>query len=186
MKTTYRKPFISAVICLSVLIPAMANSATLTNDDIARMSMADKISAQQYFRSHSFDFPNIFSTYHPGPYWILQEKDAFNLSGEQVKQQQALKLDMAKNTIEDETVLKQAYKTYAADSSQLNPAIEQITADIDAIGKAQTSLASEMVIYHLKSYALLDANQKLLYVKLAAARKPNWFMSILHKICPAN
>ena len=186
MKTTYRNLFISTVICLSTLMSGMANSATLTNDDIARMSMADKISAQQYFRSHSFDFPSIFSAYHPGPYWILQEKDAFNLSDEQVKQQQTLKLEMAKNTIADETILKQAYKTYAADSAQLNPAIEQITADINAIGKAQTSLASEMVIYHLKSYALLNPNQKLLYVKLAAARKPNWLMSILNRICPAN
>lgn len=38
--------------------------------------------------------------------------------------------------------------------------MEQITADIDAVGKAQTKLASEMVVYHVESYALLNEEQK--------------------------
>ena len=186
MKIMDRGIALSGVVCLYLFATQITNAATLTDNDIANMSMADKIQAQQYFRSHSFDFPKIFSAYHPGPYWILKKKSDFNLTDAQVKQEEALKLAMAKNTIEDETTLKQAYKTYAADSTQLNPSVAQITSDIEAIGKAQTSLAAEMVIYHLQGYALLDSNQQQIYKKLAAARTPGWFMSILGRICPAN
>ena len=177
---------LSGVVCLYLLATQITNAATLTDNDMANMSMADKIQAQQYFRRHSFDFPKIFSAYHPGPYWILKKKSDFNLTDAEVKQEEVLKLAMATNTIKDETTLKQAYKTYAADSTQLNPSIAQITSDIDAIGKAETSLAEEMIIYHLQGYALLDSNQQQIYKKLTPARSPGWFMSIFGKICPTN
>lgn len=73
---------------------------------------------------------------------------------------------MAASTIADEAVLQQAYKTYASDSAKPDLSVEQITADINGVGKAQTSVASEMVIYHVESYALLNQAQKKVYETL--------------------
>ena len=138
----------------------------LSAEGIGQMSLVEKMQAQKYFRSHSLEFPATFSAHHPGPYWLLQRKDKFHFSDAQLKQEDALKLGMAKSTVDDEAVLQRAYKVYAADSAMLNPSVEQITADIDAVGKAQTSLASEMVVYHLESYALLTTEQKKTYQAL--------------------
>jgi len=146
------------------------DSGLLSSGDVAKMSMLDKLRAQNYFRDHSFDFPATFSSYHPGPYWMLEKKKDFKFTDEQLKQEEDLKMGMAKNTIEDEATLLHAYARYASDSAKLNPPIEQIMTDIDAVGKAQTSLASEMVTYHLKGYAVLDPDQKKVYQRLVSKR----------------
>lgn len=170
MKNIYRTIILIGVISLPIFVSQAANAGTLSNSDIANMSMFDKLRAQSYFKSHSFDFPEIFSLYHPGPYWILKKKNDFRLTDEQLRQEEELKMGMAKNTIEDETVLKEAYATYTTDSAKLDPSSAQIILDIEAIGKAQTSLASEMVDYHLKSYALLTSEQKKIYHDLVSER----------------
>lgn len=138
----------------------------LSGEGIGRMSLVEKMQAQHYFRAHSLEFPATFSAHHPGPYWLLKRKDKFNFTDAQLKQEEALKLGMAKSTVDKEAVLQQAYKAYATDSAALDPSVEQITADIDAVGKAQTSLASEMVVYHVESYALLNAEQKKIYQEM--------------------
>lgn len=71
------------------------------------------------------------------------------------------------NTLEDEAVLKQAYGTCAADAAKPDPAIEQIKRDIEAIGKAQTDLVTEMIDYRMTGYALLTPEQKKIYQNLA-------------------
>ncbi|MHB1674052.1 MAG: hypothetical protein ACYCSP_07365 [Acidobacteriaceae bacterium] len=176
-KVLYSAVVIFGVVCMvlfgirvATFMAQAPNSAMLSSGDVAKMSMLDKMRAQHYFRDHSFDFPAIFSSYHPGPYWMLKKKKDFKFTGEQVKQEEDLKMGMAKSTIQDEAILKQAYETYASDSAKLNPPVEQIMSDIDAIGKAQTSLASEMVVYHLKGYALLNPAQKKVYQRLVAKR----------------
>lgn len=142
----------------------------LSAEGVAKISLFEKMQAQHYFRAHSLGFPATFSAHHPGPYWLLKRKGKFNLTEEQTKQENALKLAMARSTLADEAVLQQASRTYAADSAKPNPSVEQITADIAAVGKAQTSLASEMVVYHVASYALLNQDQKKLYQALVSSR----------------
>ncbi|MHB0991528.1 MAG: hypothetical protein ACYC0M_09660 [Burkholderiales bacterium] len=170
MKNIYRTIILTGVMSLPILVSQAANAATLSDSDIANMSMLDKFRAQLYFKSHSFDFPKIFSLYHPGPYWILKKKSDFKLTDEQLKQEEELKLGMAKNTIEDEAVLKQAYVTYTADSAKSDTSSAQIKSDIEAIGKAQTSLATEMVDYHLQSFELLTPEQRKTYHDLVTER----------------
>lgn len=140
----------------------------LSAEGVGKMTMPEKMQAQHYFRAHSLEFPAIFSAHHPGPYWLLQRRSQFKLTDAQMKEEQDLKLGMAKSTVDDEAVLQKAYAVYASDSTMLNPSVEQITSDIDAVGKAQTSLASEMVVYHVKSYELLNAEQKKTYQNLVA------------------
>ena len=142
------------------------NFGRLSTEGVGKMSLLEKMEAQHYFRAHSLEFPATFSAHHPGPYWLLKRKNKFNFSDAQLKQEEDLKLGMAKSTVDDEAVLQRAYGIYASDSAALNPSVEQITADIDAVGKAQTNLASEMVVYHVKSYALLNADQKKTYQAL--------------------
>lgn len=166
MKIVYPRTILSALISLALLTTHTANAGALSNSDIANMNMLDKMRAKMYFKSHSFEFPGIFSSHHPGPYWILQKRDDFNLTDAQVKQEEELKFGMARSTLEDEAALKQAYATYTTDSAKLDPSAEQILLDIEAIGKAQTSLATEMVDYHLKGYALLTPEQKKIYQNL--------------------
>ena len=152
----------------SAIIPHAARSAILSDSEIARMSPQAKMAAQTYFKAHSFDFHSLFSAYHPGPYWILKNKNDFNLTTAQVKQEEKLKMEMAQRTLEDETALKQAYDTYTTDAARAEPNLQEILSDIEVVGKTQTSLASEMVDYHLKAYALLTAQQKTTYQKLVA------------------
>lgn len=140
----------------------------LSVEGVGKMSMLEKMQAQHYFRAHSLEFPATFSARHPGPYWLLKRKSKFNFSDAQMRQEEDLKLGMAKSTVDDEAALQKAYAVYASDSARLNPSVEQITADIDAVGKAQTSLAAEMVVYHVKSYELLNADQKKTYQRLVA------------------
>ncbi|MHB1677952.1 MAG: hypothetical protein ACYCSS_10520 [Sulfuriferula sp.] len=161
---------ISGIISLSAFASQATNSTILSDSDIANMSMANKMQAQLYFKSHSFDFPKIFSAYHPGPYWILKKTHDFNLTDTQVKQEEELKIAMARSTLDDETALKQAYETYTADAAKVDPDMEEIMSDIEVIGKTQTRLASEMVNYHLKGYALLTPGQKKIYQKLVSEK----------------
>lgn len=74
MNFKFRIIFISFMSGFSILAAYPAISATLVDNDIATMSTANPIQAQLYFKSHSFDFPKIFSAYHPGPDWILKKK----------------------------------------------------------------------------------------------------------------
>jgi Spy/CpxP family protein refolding chaperone len=165
-KIVYPGIVLSALVGLSLLMAHPADAGTLSDSDIKNMSMLEKMRAKMYFRSHSFEFPDSFSAHHPGPYWILQKSTDFNLTDAQIKQEEELKMGMARNTLEDEAVLKQAYETYAADAAKPDPVIEQIKRDIEAIGKAQTDLATEMIDYHVKGYALLTPEQKMIYQNL--------------------
>ncbi len=169
-KNSYRAFLLAGVMSLPILASQAARAATLTASDIAKMSMLDKLRAQSYFKKHSFDFSKLFSLYHPGPYWILKKKNDFKLTGKQLKQEEMLKFGMAKDTIEDEAVLKRAYVHYATDSAKSDPSATQIRSDIEAIGKAQTKLASEMVGFHLRGFALLSPEQKTIYHGLVARR----------------
>ena len=130
------------------------------------MSAEQKKQEQQYFTEHSFEFSSLFKSHHPGPYWILAHAKEFQLSPEQLKQQEELKNAMAESTIAGNTALKKAYEKYARDVSSSEPSVAALNSDIEAIGKAQTHLAQVMIPYHLKSYALLNPAQQSLYKKL--------------------
>jgi hypothetical protein len=144
--------------------------ASANQPDLATMTMAQKSAAQDYFRSHSFDFSTIFSRYHPGPYWILQHETSFNLTASQKAKETSLKFGMAKATIKDDMALQTAYRRYQADAQKDHPSLSVIRHDIDRVGRAQTNLAKEMVPFHLQSFAVLDAVQKRTYKTLAASQ----------------
>lgn len=171
MKQAYKNIIKSGVICISLILAQAAYAETLSSIDIAHMSTETKMQAQKYFRAHSFDFSNTFSRYHPGPYWILHHKDAFQLTTEQVKQEESLKMGMARSTLEGVAALKLKYDKYASDSKKLNLSIEELMSDVDAIGIAQTRLAKEMIPYHIKGYALLNPAQMKIYQKLVSEPK---------------
>ncbi|MHB1201762.1 MAG: hypothetical protein ACYCZC_01290 [Acidithiobacillus sp.] len=151
-------------VCGFFSAPALA----LTTEQLAQLSPGQKMQAQKYFQEHSLGFSAIFKRYHPGPYWILKNKQTFHLTTKQIQQETRLKEDMAKNTIADERVLQRAYKNYALYAATAEPAPSILKKDITAVGKAQTRLAWEMVPYHLQGYALLNPAQKKIYTRLAA------------------
>ncbi|MBW8072852.1 MAG: hypothetical protein GJU77_04080 [Ferrovum sp.] len=163
MKKVFRTIVLVSSMSSPICALQVANAEAPPDNDINHMSMPEKQQAQAYFRSHSFDFPTIFSAHHPGPFWILKKKIEFKLTEAQLKQEEELKMGMAKNTIQDEAALKKAYETYTIDAAKENPSADQIKTDIEAVGKAQTNLASEMVDYHLKSYAVLTPEQQKIY-----------------------
>ena len=137
---------------------------------LSSMSAEQKKQEQEYFASHSFEFPSLFSRLHPGPYWILENAKQFELSSEQIKQQENLKFAMAKSTISGNAALRKAYEKYASDAAAANPSLAVIKKDIEDIGKAQTRLALVMVPYHLQAYSALNPAQQTLYRKLVAQR----------------
>ena len=168
-----RYKIVGLVFLLAGFGPALASKVIEpagATPQLSKMSESQKKQAQQYFASHSFEFSSIFKSHHPGPYWILEKTKEFQLSGEQIKQQEALKFAMAKSTISGNTVLQKAYKKYASDASATEPSLAVIKKDIEDIGKAQTHLALVMVPYHLKAYAALNPAQQTLYRKLVAAQ----------------
>jgi len=98
--------------CVGIVLLLAGFTTAHASDDIkhadattqlSSMSAEQKKQGQQYFASHSFEFSSIFKRHHPGPYWILEKTKEFQLSGEQIKQQEALKFAMAKSTISGNT-----------------------------------------------------------------------------------
>ena len=77
---------------------------------------------------------------------------------------------MARSTIAGTRRLMAAYKTYATAAAAANSPLGQIQSNIEAVGRAQTGLAWGMVPSHLKSYALLTAQQKQIYHRLVLKR----------------
>lgn len=147
--------------------PAGGVSATHPPD----MSAEQKKAEQQYFAAHSFEFSSIFTRHHPGLYWILANAEHFQLSAEQAKRQETLKLAMARATISGNAALRKAYEKYASDASAAEPSRAVIRKDIEAIGEAQTHLAQVMVPFHLDAYAALNAAQRETYGRLAAEQR---------------
>jgi hypothetical protein len=152
----------------AMLLLGTSSAYALSLDQLARMSPSQKKQAQQYFRTHSLGFSSIFKRYHPGPYWILENKAAFHLTPGQIRREEQLKDEMAMHTIADDRALQHAYVKYAKDASAAHPALATIKNDIIRVGKAETRLAGEMVPYHLQGYALLNPAQKTTYTQLAA------------------
>lgn len=169
-----KKSFAGIVLMLAAFASAHASSNIEHADSktpLSSMSAEQKKEQQKYFASHSFEFSSIFKSYHPGPYWILENAQQFQLSSEQMKQQEELKFGMAKSTITANTALQNAYKKYASDASAEAPSLAVIKQDIEAIGQAQTHLALVMVPYHLKAYSALNPAQQTLYRKLVAKQQ---------------
>lgn len=166
------------VSCLCVMVlgagalslPQVVLAARESAPQLSQMTKEQKEQEQKYFRAHSLGFARIFSRYHPGPYWILHHRKEFRLTAGQVQAETRLKLGMARSTIEGNRRLMAAYKVYATDAAAANPSLAKIHSDIEAVGRAQTWLAGEMVPYHLKSYALLMAQQKQIYHRLVLKR----------------
>ncbi len=164
-----KKYFTGIALMLASFAPAHASNNIGHADSkasLSSMSAEQKKEQQKYFASHSFEFSSIFKSHHPGPYWILEHAQQFQLSSEQMKQQENLKFSMAKSTITGNTALQNAYKKYASDASAGEPSLALINQDIEAIGQAQTHLALVMVPYHLKAYSALNPAQQTLYRKL--------------------
>lgn len=163
------KIYFSGIALLLVgIAPAQASGDDGSRSKLSAMSAEQKKQEQKYFTSHSFEFSSIFKSHHPGPYWILENVKPLQLSSAQIKQQEDLKFGMAKSTISSNSVLRSAYKKYAADASKVDPSLTVIEQDIAEIGKAQTQLALVMVPYHLKAYAALNPAQQVLYRELVA------------------
>ncbi|MHB1515297.1 MAG: hypothetical protein ACYCVY_06190 [Acidiferrobacteraceae bacterium] len=155
------------VIVGTMLLFGVSPVYALSSAQLAHMSSTQKKEAQQYFRAHDGEF-STFKKYHPGPYWILANKQAFHLTTKQIKHEEQLKDEMAVRTITDNRILQQAYRQYARDAAMAYPPAATIKRDTIRVGKAKTQLAWEMVPYHLKGYALLTTTQKAVYAQLAA------------------
>ena len=169
-----KKSFVAIPFLLAAFTSAYALADTedaASSVQLSKMSAEQKKQEQQYFLSHSFEFSSIFKRYHPGPYWILEKTQQFQLSPEQIKDQEDLKFAMAKSTIAGNAALQKAYKKYAADAMMTEPSLSVIQKDIEVIGKAQTRLAQVMVPYHLKAYLALTPAQQTLYRKLVAEQQ---------------
>ena len=82
-----------------------------------------------------------------------------NLTPAQIKQEKMLAMGMLDATKSAVAVLQAKYAQYEKDAAQQNPSLQQITADVHAVGKAQTNVGMAMVPYHLKAYAALNSNQ---------------------------
>lgn len=155
-----------------------SSSFALTTTQLSHMTKEQKIQAQKYFRSHSLGFSEIFKRYHPGPYWILHNAKKFDLTKNQIIQEEKLKDGMAVSTITDDKKLQKAYAIYQENAAVAVPNESVIKRDIYNVGKAETHLAWEMVPYHLKGYSILTPEQKRTYAILA---RETWMKRINKK-----
>ena len=124
---------------------------------------------QLYFRTHSLDFPQIFRSVHPGPDWILSHDVQLHLTGPQMMVEKQLTLGMVTSTRRDVAALQAAYAKYQADAALKEPSLQVITADVDAVGKAQTALGMAMIPIHLKAYAELTPTQRVTFQTLVSS-----------------
>jgi hypothetical protein len=124
---------------------------------------------QLYFRTHSLDFPQIFRSHHPGPDWILSHDVQLHLTGPQMMVEKQLMLGMVTSTRSDVATLQAAYAKYQADAELKEPSLQVITADVDAVGKAQTALGTAMIPFHFKAYAELTSTQKVTFQTLVSS-----------------
>lgn len=159
------KRYQPALLCGALLASGTAYAGSTA---LSQMTPTQKKQEQKYFTAHSLDFSAMFKAYHPGPYWILHHDKEFALTSSQKQAETRLKDGMAKATIADNRELKAAYRKYQADGAKKNPSVATLNADIDAVGRAQTRLAKEMIPYHLKSYHILNTRQRGIYTTLAA------------------
>ncbi|MHB1567144.1 MAG: hypothetical protein ACYCXG_10595 [Acidiferrobacter sp.] len=136
---------------------------------LTHMTMAQKRAEQSYFRAHALGFSQYFGLHHPGPYWMLKQP-ALNFTATQRRQETALKNAMAHATLTDNARLRHAYAHYAAVSAVRNVHVTRVRSAVDAVGRATTALALEMVPYHRQAYHLLTTTQKAVYWRLVAAR----------------
>ena len=80
-----------------------------------------------------------------------------------------LMLGMVTSTRSDVAVLQTAYAKYQADAALKEPSLQVITTDVEAVGKAQTTLVIAMVQFHLKTYAELTPTQKMTFQTLVSS-----------------
>lgn len=130
---------------------------------------AQKTKAIEYFLGHSLGFAPIFNLYHHSPGWILHRRKQLKLTKAQDAEEKHYAHGMQKQTGADIAILKQAYKTYAADAARTDPSLTLIKRDVDRVGRAQTRLALEMVPFHLQGYDILTPPQRATYAKLETA-----------------
>lgn len=130
---------------------------------------ARKTKTIEYFLGHSLGFAPIFNLYHHSPGWILHRRKQLKLTKAQDAEEKHFARGMQKQTGADIAILKQAYKTYAADAARADPPLTLIKRDIARVGRDQTRLALEMVPFHLQGYDILTPPQRATYAKLEAA-----------------
>lgn len=162
-----RHLMIPAAMALVALGP-VAFAATM-----AQSGPATAASWKPYFRAHSLGFPMIFRAHHPGPAWVLGHAKELELTPAQKKIEKKLTMGMVGASKSAVATLKAKYADYAKDAAQLNPSLKRITADIEAVGKAQIGVGTAMIPYHLKAYATLDAKQRAMFRKMVPAAKTN-------------
>ena len=137
--------------------------------DTTMSSTATLPTWQLYFRTHSLDFPQVFRSHHPGPDWILSHDVQLHLTGPQMMVEKQLTFGMVTATKSDVAALQAAYAKYQADAALKEPSLQVITADVDAVGKAQTALGMAMIPFHLKAYAALTPTQKVTFQTLVSS-----------------
>jgi Spy/CpxP family protein refolding chaperone len=158
--------FVPYALALSL---TMITFSTALADNSTMSNAAAPPAWQLYFRTHSLDFPQVFRSHHPGPGWILSHNAQLNLTGAQMTIEKQLMLGMVTATRSDVGALQVAYAKYQADAALKEPSLQLITADVDAVGKAQTRLGLAMVPFHLKAYAALTPAQKVTYQMLVSS-----------------
>ncbi len=155
------------IVVLGMMVLGMG--AVSAHDRLSALSMAQKRAAQAYFRAHALGFSTYYGLYHPGPYWILQQK-SLHLTSAQRRQETALKDGMARTTLQDNRRLQKAYALYGRLSQESHPDIARLERAIHAVGDDTARLAVEMIPYHHKAYRRLSPAQQRIYATLVAAR----------------
>ncbi len=136
----------------------------------ATMQSAGAPAWQPYFKSHSLDFPRIFRSSHPGPNWILSHAAQLHLTDAQRLVEKQLMAGMVTAARSNVAVLQAAFAKYQADAALKEPSLQVMTADIDAVGKAQTAVGMAMIPFHLKAYSALTPAQKATFQTLVASK----------------
>lgn len=145
---------------------------------------------KKFFMMHSLDFAFNFYIFHPGPYWVFKNAKALKLTPAQALKEKILTKEMMNDTKSGIIVLKRAIIKYRTDAMHKNPGIKKLINDVKAVGKAETYLAYEMIPFHINGYRVLNASQRVMYVKLAKIkavkmrqmrRKRMKMMQMIHK-----
>lgn len=150
------------------LVLAATAAASIIPLSAASADSDNMTQAIDYFHAHSFDFPQNFRFQHPGPEWVLKHEADFKLTPKQTAELKKLSKDMFDDMKSYDVKTQEAHDKYAKDGQMKDPSETELRADIDKIGKATDELAYTMIPYHLKSYALLNSEQKKTFDELVA------------------
>ena len=145
-------------------------------------------SMKKFFMLHSLGFGFNFYIFHPGPYWVFQNAKVLKLTPAQALQEKMLTKEMMNDTKKGIITLKRAIIRYRTYAMHKNPSIKKLISYVKAVGEAETYLGYEMIPFHIKGYRVLNASQRIMYLKLTKIKAAKMramrhqFMRMMHMV----